>query len=512
MVKPTSKKVMANKYETFPQKKTGFLHSLTFKLLILVWYSVQNTIHILLMSYTRGRNVSEVYYPSVAVFFTEVFKFVMCLFMVLKDASFNPLIMLRMLKEQVILKPRDTLKVCIPTMVYVFQNNILYVGASHLNATAFMITLQLKLVSAAIFSIILLKRRLNVLHWTALITLFVGVCIVQMNGAKHKKHTSAVGNQIPLLGFGATVLGCVTSGFAGVFLEKILKDASPVSLWMRNVQMALFAIPSSFATIAIKDGSKVLGTGFLYGFDWVVWGQILWLSIGGLTVGACIKYADNITKDFSTSMAIILATLGSIWLFHFLPSWMFAVGAGMVIGGIFLYSYSGRLWLKIRPPKESIEVKEPKKPFKIFQLRKWGEGKKTGGNVVVPMDASNTVVVVDPIQPSPQIGVFVVNTNETLDGKCDKLTIMHEVDLEKCSSESSIEGDTSKTEEQSRKLSTDESSLEEGKLSELDTIEETSEEEEESPFSKSDIAYSKLDETKFDRQDSDTRSEKLSRT
>ncbi|KAI1726059.1 nucleotide-sugar transporter domain-containing protein [Ditylenchus destructor] len=510
MVKPSSQKTMAKKYETFPQKQTGFLHSLKFKLLILVWYSVQNTIHILLMSYTRSRSVTDIYYPSVAVFFTEVFKFAMCLFMVLKDASFNPLKFLRMLKEQVVLKPRDTLKVCIPTMVYVFQNNILYVGASHLNATAFMITLQLKLASAAIFSIILLKRRLNVLHWTALITLFVGVCVVQLNGAKHKKHTSAVGNQIPLLGFGATVLGCVTSGFAGVFLEKILKDASPVSLWMRNVQMALFAIPSSFATVAIKDGAKVLSTSLLHGFDWVVWGQIIWLSIGGLTVGACIKYADNITKDFSTSMAIILATIGSIWLFHFAPSWMFAVGAGMVIGGIFLYSYSGKLWLRVQQSKENSEPKDMKKPFKIFQLRKWGEGKKAGGNVVVPMDASNTIVVVDPTQPTPQIEVFVVNTNES-DSKCDKLTIMHEVDLEKCSSESSIEDETSKTDEQ-RKLSTDESSLEEGKLSELDTIEEISEEEDESPFSKSDIAYSKLDETKSEKQDFDTRSEKLSRT
>ena len=80
-----------------------------------------------------------------------------------------------------------------------------------------------------------------------------------------------------------------------------------------------------------------------YGFDWVVWVQVVWLSVGGLTVGACIKYADNITKDFATSIAIILATMGSVALFAFAPSWLFGVGAGIVIAGIFLYSYAGRI-------------------------------------------------------------------------------------------------------------------------------------------------------------------------
>jgi hypothetical protein len=42
-------------------------------------------------------------------------------------------------------------------------------------------------------------------------------------------------------------------------------------------------------------------------------------------------------------MAIILATIASVFLFKFAPNWMFALGAGLVIAAIFLYSYSNRL-------------------------------------------------------------------------------------------------------------------------------------------------------------------------
>uniref|UniRef100_A0A915D8V2 UDP-galactose transporter n=1 Tax=Ditylenchus dipsaci TaxID=166011 RepID=A0A915D8V2_9BILA len=410
------------KYEIFPAKQEGFLFSLKFKLLILIWYSVQNTGHILLMSYTRSRHVSEIYYPSVAVLFTELVKFAICLLMVFKDF---------------VMRPRDTLKVCIPTMLYVFQNNILYVGASHLSATAFMITLQLKLVSAAVFSIILLKRRLNVLHWTALIILFIGVCIVQLQGAKSKHHTAAVGAQKPLFGFIATVVGCVTSGFAGVFLEKILKDASPVSLWMRNVQMAIFAIPCCLGTIAIKDGYKVLDTRLLYGFDWMVWVQVFWLSIGGLTVGACIKYADNITKDMATSMAIILATIGSVFLFTFMPSWLFGLGAIMVITGIFLYSYSGKLRKQIDvslEKRKANKVQSEEKPrpaksnFKVFQLKKWG---KKGGDVVVPIEANVAPGAAVGVPSSLEVFVISQNVEEDKQSIIPAVTIQVPRDLEK---------------------------------------------------------------------------------
>lgn len=43
------------------------------------------------------------------------------------------------------------------------------------------------------------------------------------------------------LGLTAVILACCTSGFAGVYFEKILKGQK-VSVWMRNIQLGLFSI------------------------------------------------------------------------------------------------------------------------------------------------------------------------------------------------------------------------------------------------------------------------------
>jgi hypothetical protein len=65
----------------------------------------------------------------------------------------------------------------------------------------------------------------------------------------------------------------------GIYFEKILKSVSQVSVWMRNVQLAVCAIPIALATAYSTDGGKIADNGFMYGFDGVVWYQFSILYI-----------------------------------------------------------------------------------------------------------------------------------------------------------------------------------------------------------------------------------------
>ncbi|VDM81826.1 unnamed protein product [Strongylus vulgaris] len=160
------------------------------------------------------------------------------------------------LLNQVVRQPFDTLKVCIPAMVYILQNNLFYVAASHLDAATFMITSQLKIFTAAIFTVIMLKRSLTRTQWFALAILFIGVSLVQLQTSK--TDGSGMEGQRPFVGFMAVVIACCLSGFAGIYFEKILKGSAPVSLWMRNIQMCVFAIPASFGGFAGIYFEKIL--------------------------------------------------------------------------------------------------------------------------------------------------------------------------------------------------------------------------------------------------------------
>ncbi|PAV68534.1 hypothetical protein WR25_02982 [Diploscapter pachys] len=304
---------------------------------ILVWLTLQNSIHTLLIRYSRARVVEEMFLSTVAVFLTEVIKCVICLLLVAQEET--PQRFFSTLMNQVVRQPYDTLKVCIPAMIYIVQNNLFYVAASHLDAATFMITSQLKIFTAAVFTVIILRRSLSSTQ-VALGILFVGVSLVQLQSSASSAASDNL-NQRPLVGFSSVLVACILSGFAGIYFEKILKGAAPVSLWMRNVQMGVFAIPSSFIGVMVNDGEVVREHGLLYGFDSVVWLTVLWYGIGGLSVAVCIKYADNIAKNFATSVAIILSTIGSMYLFDFVPSATFLFGAGLVIFSIFMYSSTG---------------------------------------------------------------------------------------------------------------------------------------------------------------------------
>jgi UDP-sugar transporter A1/2/3 len=49
-----------------------------------------------------------------------------------------------------------------------------------------------------------------------------------------------------IVGVGATVVACVCSSVASVYLEKILIESRP-SIWVRNVQLCIFTIPIAFS-------------------------------------------------------------------------------------------------------------------------------------------------------------------------------------------------------------------------------------------------------------------------
>jgi UDP-sugar transporter A1/2/3 len=81
-----------------------------------------------------------------------------------------------------------------------------------------------------------------------------------------------------MLGLLAVGIACVTSGFSGVYFEKVLKS-SATSLWVRNIQMSLTSVPLALLSVWWTDGDKVAANGFFYGYDWVVW-QIVFNQAG----------------------------------------------------------------------------------------------------------------------------------------------------------------------------------------------------------------------------------------
>lgn len=305
------------------------------KQLSLVLLTLQNALLILVMRYTRTRK-GDMYFATTAVVLSEGLK-VLTSMMILAAQEGTFIKLMCYLRDNIWRQPLDCLKVSVPAFIYTLQNNLLYIALSNLDAATFQVSYQLKILTTALFSVLMLKKKLSPQQWSSLVILFVGVALVQFRPEDSKSSKTATTDQRPSVGLFAVILSCFMSGFAGVYFEKILKGTKQ-SLWLRNVQLGSMSVIIGLITMEIKDGPKIQERGFFFGYDYVVWIVIVFQSLGGLLVAVVVKYADNILKGFATSAAIVLSCIASIYLFDFKLSFPFTTGAFLVIISVYIYS------------------------------------------------------------------------------------------------------------------------------------------------------------------------------
>ncbi|KAI0016787.1 nucleotide-sugar transporter [Xylariomycetidae sp. FL0641] len=295
----------------------------------------------------------------------------------------------------------DGWKLAIPATLYTLQNTLQYVAVGNLDPVHFQIVYQLKILTTALFTVTMLGRSLTSKRWIALVILTIGVSVVSIpssdskesafvihdmtdhffprsvhelgqvaNGmgevaheltkrgmntlaevgdALAKRSASYEGieedqNSAPVMnysiGISAALVVAALSGLTGVYFEKVLKDpATSVSVWIRNIQLSFYSLfPALIVGVMFKDGEEIATHGFFDGYNWIVWSLILLQSFGGVLASLCINYADNIAKNFATSISIVVSFLFSVWFFNFEVSFTFLLGTSLVLVSTFLYS------------------------------------------------------------------------------------------------------------------------------------------------------------------------------
>ncbi|VDD81612.1 unnamed protein product [Mesocestoides corti] len=351
------------------------------KVLSLVVLTLQTTALVLSMRYTRlpTQNSGPLYLTSTAVFCAEVCKVVICfcaVFIQNVRVFVSPLPTdksLRLTKveieQELLSEPVELLKLAIPSGLYTLQNNLLYVALSNLDAATYQITYQFKIITTAMFMVSMLKKHITVKQWISLLILITGIIFVQVNwlhifrdaewsgtvefppntyaytprlapsaDVKSPLQSMSTVSQNPLVGLCAVILASFSSGFAGVYFEKLMKSTAP-SLWIRNIQLGFWGSILALIGVFMTDGTTVINDGFFRGYNFSVVMVIALQSLGGLCVAVVIKYADNILKVFATSISIILSCVASYYLFNdFHPNWYFVVGTLAVLSATALYS------------------------------------------------------------------------------------------------------------------------------------------------------------------------------
>ncbi|SPO37695.1 related to UDP-galactose transporter [Pseudozyma flocculosa] len=125
----------------------------------------------------------------------------------------------------------DCWKLAIPALLYVLQNNLQFVAVSNLEPPVFICAYQLKILTTALFSILLLRKRLGAWQWASLAMLALGVAVVQLQSQSvsglvpFEVHSSSSGGRGIGLGMGSGMGSGVKVG-SGMMGSSMFVDSS----------------------------------------------------------------------------------------------------------------------------------------------------------------------------------------------------------------------------------------------------------------------------------------------
>jgi solute carrier family 35 (UDP-sugar transporter), member A1/2/3 len=227
--------------------------------------------------------------------------------------------------------------------IYLVMNILSFVSLQYIGAGEFSVCAQLKILTTACFSVIILGTRLSETKWRALALLVVGCIMVALPGLEGQQKATTTDqfeyfSPFILFGYGAVILEVALSGFASIYFEKIVKSTTEVvTIWERNFQLSIYSI-LIYGTMILYDSHKEDGSVAWAGWNWTAVVVAVLGALGGLLVAASLKYADSILKTLATAGAIIIST----FLGHFLLDGPFDhdVVLGSVVTVIAIINYT----------------------------------------------------------------------------------------------------------------------------------------------------------------------------
>ncbi|CAI0441589.1 unnamed protein product [Linum tenue] len=230
------------------------------------------------LSQTKG---SYLYDYATVPFLAEFFKLVVSGLLLWREFRATPSMRITTEWKTVRLYP-------IPSIIYLIHNNVQFATLTYVDTSTYQIMGNLKIVTTGILFRLFLKRKLSNLQWMAIMLLAVGTTT----------------SQVALL-----YLFGVLFNMAKLIVDDFQSGFEKGPWWQR-----------------LFNGYSI--TTFLV---------VLNLGSTGLLVSWLMKYADNIVKVYSTSMAMLLTMVLSVLLFSFKPTLQLFLGIIICMMSLHMY-------------------------------------------------------------------------------------------------------------------------------------------------------------------------------
>jgi UDP-sugar transporter A1/2/3 len=279
---------------------------------------------------------------SAAVLGSECIKLTLSTLYIVLKLRKSPLSIWRFLQ----LDRRNTLLLAVPASAYNLQMSLEYVALANLNAAVFSVLVQSKLLFTASFAALVLGQRLKRIQIVSLVLLTCGVMLCNLDKAESKNKNADEDGMNATTGIVATLGIALSSGFASVYTEKVIKgggkpleeDGKEFGLAYTQVQLALMSLITIGIWAVLTDYKIILEFGLFHHFSYGAICSIVMSALGGLIVASVLKYADSVLKGYATAMSVILTGMLSMAIFGTSLGAIYFMGIINVVTAVLLYN------------------------------------------------------------------------------------------------------------------------------------------------------------------------------
>lgn len=301
------------------------------------WYFVASFLTVLTSSQGILTTLSQSdggykYDYATVPFLAEVFKLLVSSLLLWRECKKSPLPRMTTEWKSVCLFP-------IPSVIYLIHNNVQFATLTYVDTSTYQIMGNLKIVTTGILFRLFLRKKLSNLQWMAILLLAVGTTTSQVKGCGEASCDSLFA--APIQGYMLGILSACLSALAGIYTEFLMKKNND-SLYWQNVQLYTFGAIFNMARLLLDDFRSGFENGpwwqrIFNGYGITTWLVMINLGSTGLLVSWLMKYADNIVKVYSTSMAMLLTMVLSVFLFKFKPTVQLFLGIIVCMMSVHMY-------------------------------------------------------------------------------------------------------------------------------------------------------------------------------
>ncbi|KAJ3149600.1 hypothetical protein HDU89_003653 [Geranomyces variabilis] len=231
-----------------------------------------------------------------------------------------------------------------PTMLGLVQNALTYVALTDLPVAWYHAASQVKVITTAVFAILILRRNPIGRQMLALVILIIGTFAALYHSCYELPSASAP------RAVAAVLAGSTLSGFTSVYHEKALR-VSRVSVCIRNAQLGILSAAAAllFGIGIIDACSSGPAPRLFAGFDRWTWSTIVLQATSGLLVAHVLKSAGAIVKNFSASLSIPVTTLVNCILLNTNMHCQLAIGIALMLLAAWMYTRAPRPKCSLHP-------------------------------------------------------------------------------------------------------------------------------------------------------------------